>query len=183
MSAHALILWSVVFCIGVPSAWRNPTAAALVLAKIAGWAWHRITGDSLPTQFYLFPDIFVISVIMAKREWCNQQPYRNTFHQLKCVLLERSPADRMVMLAFLACWAIYVAPIHDYYRWYMLWGLTILQFLFASAESLEIFWKERAMSKSVKPIIDRHLVVIRYPKRRAAERALLMSANGGGGDG
>lgn len=168
MSTPALILWSVVFCIGVPSAWRNPTAAALVLAKIAGWGWTRITGDNLPVAFYLFPDIFCLAVIMAKPEWCNRQPYRGIFHQLKCVLLERSPADRAVMMVFFFSWAIYVSPIDDYYRWWMLWGGVILQFLFASAESLEIFWRQRAMSKSVPPIIDRHLVVIPF-KRRGAE--------------
>lgn len=184
MSNPALLMWAIVMGIGVPSALRNPTAAALVLAKIAGWGWYQITGDNLPVQFYALPDIFCLAVIMAKQEWCNQQPYRGTIHQLQCFLLERSPADRAVMLTFLAMWAVYVAPIHDYYRWWLLYGGVILQFLFASAESLEIFWRQRAMLRSVSPIIDRHLVVIPFPtKHRAAERALLTHATGGGGYG
>lgn len=168
MSAPLLVMWLVVFAIGVPSAWRNPTAAALVIAWLAGQAVFYITGDNLPVQFYAFPDVFVLAMIMAKQEYCNRRPYRSVLHQLSCVLLERSPADRAVMLVFPAVWLIYVAPMHDYHRWWLLWSLTILQFLFASAESLEIFWRQRAMSKSVPPIIDRHLVVIPF-KRRDAE--------------
>lgn len=146
MSAHALILWSVVFCIGVPSAWRNPTAAALVLAKIAGWAWHRITGDSLPVSFYVAPDIFVVSVIYAKSRYRPCDRYLNTWHQLKCLVLERSPADRAVLGIFAISWALYVAPLHPYHVWWMLWAGVILQFLFASAESLEAFWRSRSMA-------------------------------------
>jgi hypothetical protein len=162
MNMPALIMWAIVFCIGVPSAWRNPTAAALVLAKIAGWAWHRITGDSLPTEFYPFADIFVMAIIMSKRD---------------C-----SPADKAVLLLFALCWVLYIAPIHDYYRWWALYGVTIIQFLCASAESLEIFWRTR-QSKKYSPIIDLHLMVAVLFPDRAAERALLITANGGGGDG
>jgi hypothetical protein len=162
MSIHALIMWVVVFCIGVPSAWRNPTAAALVLAKIAGWAWNRITGDSLPVEFYPFVDILVMAVIVAKRE---------------C-----SPADKAVLFLFAVCWALYVAPIHDYYRWWALFAVTILQFLCASAESLEIFWRTRQPKKH-SPIIDLHLIVAVLFPHRAAERALLITANGGGESG
>lgn len=191
MQPHALIMWGVVFAIGIPCAWRNPTAAALVIAKIAGWGYYQITADNLPVEFYLFPDIFVLAVIMAKQEHCNRQPYRNGLDRLKCILLERSPADRAVMLAFMACWLLYAAPIHDYYRWWSLWGLTVLQFLFAGAESLEIFWRRRAARVVPTPIIDRHLKVIQFPvQRRDADAvritpepsgALLTAYRGGGG--
>lgn len=167
MSYPQLVMWLVVLCIGIPSAWKNPTAAALVIAWLVGRAVYLITGDNLAIEFYAFPDVFVLAMIMAKREYCNGQPYRSLCHQLACVLLERSPADRAVMLLFPVMWVLYVAPIHDYYRWWALYAATLLQFLFASAESLEIFWRQRAMRKSVPPIIDRHLVAIPFQRRDA----------------
>src|SRR5687767_9264066 len=111
---HSVLLWTIVAVVGVPSAWRNPTAAALVLAKIAGWAWHRVTGDNLPFDFYVCADVFVLAVIFAKVEAYDLRPYRGTWHQLKCILLERSVPDRIVMLIFPLMWALYVAPIDPY---------------------------------------------------------------------
>lgn len=142
MPIPALIMWAVVFAVGVPSAWRNPTAAALVVAKIAGWGIYKITGDNLPVEYYLFPDIFVLAVIFAKQEFCNQRPYRNTWHQLKCVLLERSPADRIVMLLFVLCWFVYIADMHPFHQWWSLWGITIAQFFAAWAESFNSYRRD-----------------------------------------
>lgn len=189
MAFHSLVLWAVVICVGVPSAWRNPTAAALVLAKIAGWGWSKITGNSLPTDFYLFPDLFVMAVIFAKPEYAPCQRYKSVGHQLACFALERSPADRAVMLIFVVSWVLYVSPIHPYFVWWLLWSGVILQFLFASAESLEIYWRGRAVGKSVFPIIDRHLVVIHQRREADAVRktpefsGALLTVNGGGGGG
>lgn len=136
MTLPELILWGVVLVVGVPSAWRNPTAAALVLCFIAAKAIYLITGDSLAVEYYLFPDIMVIAVIMSKLEHCNLAPYRSTLHQLSCLLLERSPADRVVLLIFPICWAIYVADISAFSKWYALWGLSLAQFLAAGVEAL-----------------------------------------------
>lgn len=138
-----IIIWTIVFVVGVPSAWRNPTAAALVISWIFGELAYIFTGDNLPINFYLYPDIFTLAVIMAKPEACNLRPYQSTLHQLKCLLLERSPSDRMVMLIFPLMWTIYVSGLHPYYVWWLLWSLVILQFLFASAESIEKFWRSR----------------------------------------
>lgn len=189
MTFPEIVMIGVVAVVGVP-AYRNPTAAALVVAWVGGQVIYLITGDNLPVQYYPFPDIFVVAVIMAKREYRSCRPYRGTWHQFKCLLLERSPADRAVILAFVVCWIFYVAPIHDFYRWWVLWSLTILQFLFASAESLEMFWRRLAVRKSVTPIIDRHLVVVPFQRREAdAVRTTpdfsgaLLTVNGGGGSG
>lgn len=138
-----IFIWAVVFVIGVPSAWRNPTAAALVISWIFGELVYLFSGNNLPVDFYLYPDILVLAVIMAKPEACNLRPYRNVWHQLSCVLLERSPADRMVMLIFPVMWAFYVSGLDPYYVWWTLYGLVILQFLFASSESVEKFWRSR----------------------------------------
>lgn len=119
MSTPALIMWAVVFAVGVPSAWRNPTAAALVLAKIAGWAIYKITGDNLPVEYYLFPDIFVIAVIMAK--------------------YERSVPDRIVLLIFPIMWCLYLAPLHPFYVWWSLYYLVLAQFFAAGWESFSTY--------------------------------------------
>lgn len=139
MSTPELVLWGVVLVIGVPSAWRNPTSAALVISYLASRAIYIITGDALAVEYYAFPDIFVIAVIMAKREYCNLRPYRNTWYQLKCVLLERSPADRFILLSFPLVWALYVATIDPWYQYWGLYALAILQFLAAGMESSLIY--------------------------------------------
>lgn len=130
---------AVVAVVGIPSAWKNPTAAALVLAWVFSQALYYFTGNGLAIKFYTFPDIVILAVIFAKPEYCNQGMYRSTLHQLWCVVAERSPSDRMVMLIFPIIWWAYVADISAYACWWILWGATVLQFLFASTESIEKF--------------------------------------------
>lgn len=142
MTVPEVVMFSVVFAVGVPSAWRNPTAAALVIAWIAGRVIYLVTGDIMPLAYYPFLDVFVIAVVMAKKEYRNQQPYRGFWHQLACILLERSPADRVILLIFAAQWCFYLAPLHQYYVWWSLWTLTIAQFLAAGLESFSIYRRD-----------------------------------------
>jgi hypothetical protein len=151
MSTPALIMWAVVLLVGVPSAWRNPTAAALVLCWIFGEVVFVLTGNSLPVKYYAYPDIFVIAVIFAKGAYQCQYPYRSLWHQLECIVLERSPADRVVMLIFPVMWALYISALHPYYLWYALWGLTIVQFL---AAGWEAFSSNRRAPKAVSDAPD-----------------------------
>lgn len=144
MSLPHLIMWAVVVCVGLPAAFRNPTALALTLSWLAGETTWLITGNSFPLSVYFMADIAVVAVIMAKPEACNSQPYQNTVHQLKCLLLERSVADRVVMLIFPIMWCIYTVPIHPYYAWFALWLLTIAQFLAAGVEAFLKFRRARA---------------------------------------
>jgi hypothetical protein len=185
MSWPHLLMWAVVFGVGVPSAWRNPTSAALVVSWLAGEAYWLITGDNLPTGFYLFPDIFVLAVIFAKMEPCDYEPYEGAWHQFKCLLLDRSLADRVVMLIFPVMWAIYVAPVHPYYAWYMLWALVIIQFI---AAGIEGFVKlSRGRKRKETPIIDFHMFVasnvIPFPARGADAADIHLLAASGGGSG
>lgn len=143
MSLPAIVMWAVVALIGIPSAWKNPTAAALVISWIVGEVVFLATGNNLPVELYLYPDIFVIAVIFCKREWQACDDYGSTWHQFLCLTIERSPADRCVLFFFPIMWAVYVAPIDAYSQWWILWSAVILQFLFASAESLEMFWRAR----------------------------------------
>jgi hypothetical protein len=130
-----LVMWATVLFVGIPSAWRNPTAAALVMAWFAGQAFYLVTGNNLPTEFYPFTDIFVLAVIFSKPEICNLAPYRSVPHQMICIVLERSHADRIVMLIFPLMWLAYAADIGEFSRWYALWGLCLVQFAAAGIEA------------------------------------------------
>jgi hypothetical protein len=132
-------MWTVVAVAGLFASWLNPTAAALVISWLAGTVVYWITGNNLPIEFYLYPDIFVIAVIFAKREGCNLRPYRSTWHQLACVLLERSPMDRVVMLVFPVMWVIYGLSIPVYNKWYCLWALVLVQFAAAIYEAFVVY--------------------------------------------
>jgi hypothetical protein len=136
MTIPELVMWATVLFVGIPSAWRNPTAAALVMAWFAGQAFYLVTGNNLPVELYLMPDILVLAVIFSKPEACDLRPYRGTLHQLRCMVLERSPADRVILAIFVVMWAIYPAAIHPFYKWYLLLALCITQFLAAGIEAL-----------------------------------------------
>lgn len=146
---HAL-MWAVIVLVGVPSAWRNPTSAALVLCWIAGETVFVLTGDSLPIQAYLYFDIAVIAVVFAKRRYQPCDRYRSAWHQIACLWLERSPADRIILCSYPAVWYLYVADIHPYFQWHWLWGIAILQLLVAGAEYHPLFL-HRSKAVSAKP--------------------------------
>jgi len=143
MQPQEIILAAVVLLIGVPSARRNPTAAALVGAWFVTKVIYLVTGDSLPVQFFVFPDIGVITIILCKPEYQPCEEYRSIWHQLWCILAERSPSDRVVMLIFPIEWGIYVSTLGAVSVWWLLWGLSILQFLAAGAEPLAEYLHRR----------------------------------------
>ena len=142
MTPQELVLLAVVAVVGIPSAWRNPTAAALVLAWIVSKIIYLTTGNGLAVEYYLIPDIAVIATIFCKQEHCNLAPYGGDWHQLKCIFLERSPQDRVVLAIFPAMWVLYVAPLHPFYVWHGLWLGAIVQFLAAGAESVSLYRRE-----------------------------------------
>jgi len=117
MTAPEIIIWAVVLGVGVPSAWRNPTAAALVIAWVMGQAIYLVTGDNLPVEMYLFPDLFVIAIIASKAR--------------------RSNADWIVLGLFPVMWIAYpFAASQPFYVWWLLWALCLAQFLVVGAETL-----------------------------------------------
>lgn len=144
MALPEIIILLVVLAVGIPSSWRNPTAGALVLAWVAGRVAYIVTGDSLPVEFYLYPDIFVLGVIMAKREAYSCPPDGNTEQHLRSVLLCRTRQDRIIMLIFPLMWLLYYVDIHPFYKWYALWALAIAQFLAAGWEAVVINRRARA---------------------------------------
>lgn len=147
MSTPAIIMWCVVLGVGLPSAWRNPTAGALVLCWIVVEGIYLLTGNNLAVEYYIYPDIAVLAVIACKPPYRRWQP-RGTWERLQGIILDRSPADRVVMLIFPAMWTIYLAPIHPFYAWWGLWALAIVQFLAAALESLSKFRRAKAAMHS-----------------------------------
>lgn len=144
MTLPEIIIWATVIVVGVPSAWRNPTAAALVMAWIAGQAIYMVTGDNLPTEFYVFPDLFVIAVVASKAM--------------------RTNADWVVLAIFPICWVLYVADISAFHKWYALWALTLAQFLVMGAETLSRFLRDADAMNHPPDIPGALLVVCRESK-------------------
>lgn len=126
---------AVVAVVGIPSAWRNPTAAALVLCWIVSQSIYIFTGNGLAVEYYTYPDAFVVAVIFTKAEYCNLDP-QSMLEEIKCILLERSPADRFILCTYPVCWYFYVAEIPPFYTYWALWLLAVAQFLAAGFESL-----------------------------------------------
>lgn len=151
MSLPHMILWAVVLAVAAPASFRNPTAGALALCYMISECIYLLTGKGLAVDYYIFPDTFVLAVIFAKPAACSFQPYRSTFHQFKCIVLERSTQDRIVMLAFPAMWAIYISDLHPFYQWWGLWALSIVQFLAAGWEGFSKIYRSRAVSETLDP--------------------------------
>jgi uncharacterized membrane protein len=116
MSTPQIILWTIALGVGVPSAWKNPTAGALVLAFI-------VSQFGLPHAFYAYPDAFTIFVIFMKKEWLRAET---------CPL-----ADRFILASIPASWLVYIleGQILHFYWWYALWFIALAQFLAAGAEA------------------------------------------------
>lgn len=152
MSTTELGMWAVALAIGVPSAWRNPTAAALVLSFVFSNLVYVFTGNGLAVEAYLFPDIAVIAIIFCKKNHRDYPLQGGDWHQLKCLWLERSPADRIVLSIFPLMWIGYVADVDPYYKYWALYWLAIIQFLAAGVEGfLKLTRRARAASETLAP--------------------------------
>ncbi len=151
MSTPHLLMWAIVLVVGVPSAWRNPTAAALVLCWVVSEGIYALTGNGLAVEYFAYPDIFVIAIIFAKPECRDLSPYASTWHQMKCVLLERSPSDGFILLSYPVVWTLYVAGLHPYYQYWALYLISVAQFLAAGWESLSKHLRRHAEAREHPP--------------------------------
>lgn len=123
-------MWLAVIAAGGFSAFRNPTAAALVLAWMANTAVSVRTDDPLPLWFYPYSDIAAIAIIT-----CNGD-----------CLDDLTLADRTVLIFYPVCWLFYVSGIHDYYLYWALWAITLTQFLAVGWEAIPSIRRTRAVS-------------------------------------
>lgn len=125
-----------VVVVGLPSAWRNPTALALVLSWAFGYVIYLATGDAPELKYYVMADIAVLVIIICKPLQFHG-PYENWRHQLQCFFLERSIWDRAVVLIFPLVWVFYVVNISEFARYWALYGLYGAQLLASSGEALQ----------------------------------------------
>lgn len=134
-------MYMVVAGLGIPAAFRNVTASALVIAWLVGEFIVLLTETSLPLSFYFMADIAVISVIYAKAtKRAGNKTYPTIWKQLYCFVTDLTPWDRWVVAIFaLGMWPLYLLAIDPWWKWMGLWGLAILQFLFACAEAIASF--------------------------------------------
>lgn len=119
----------------------NPTAAMLVIAWLAGEVLALITGDDLNLSSYFMTDVAVIALIYAKTiRHVGMKIYPSMRQQLWCMVMDLTVWDRWIVgLYLLGAWPVYVLEMHSYYKWWLLYAVVILQFLFASAEAAQSF--------------------------------------------
>jgi hypothetical protein len=139
MSNARLALWVIALAVGffaVAVARRpNPTALALLLAFAASQV-------GLPHDLYACPDALTIAFIMMKSQRCYLEG-DGWWHEIKCLVLERSPADAFILLSFPLAWGIYVSDLHHFYWWWSLTIIAVAQFIAAGSEPLLQLLRDR----------------------------------------
>jgi hypothetical protein len=139
MSWPHILIYVVVIGIGLPSAVRNPVAAALVGNWAIGEFSWMVSGDNLPLTIYFMADIAVIAVVCMKatlREGCRTYP--TIREQIKCFGRAVSLWDRWLVASYiLVAWPIYVLTISPWLKWWCLYWLIVAQFLMAGGEAVQ----------------------------------------------
>lgn len=169
MSWQAIVMYGVVVGIGIPAAFRNVTALAMVIAWLTVELVYQITGDSLPLRYSFAADIAVICAIYAKAiKRAGTKTYSSQMEQLRCMVTDLTLADRWIVAIFIfGTWPMYILQLDPWWQWMSLWALTIGQFLLAGSEAIAGFRTGRHKTMTHTPIIDRHLKIIPFPVRAA----------------
>lgn len=141
-------MFAVVVFVGFPAAWYNITAAALAgsyLIMQGAWA----AGIVFDYGMMFMVDVAVVALICCKTiASCPQEDYRNIWHQLKCCWSYHTTADRIILALFVvAVWPAYVLRMPELTRWWLLFGLALIQLLIAAAESFNL-WRRAKSSRS-----------------------------------
>lgn len=142
MSIPELILTTVVLVVGLPAAWKNPTAGALVLCWVFAETLYLFTGNGMSVQYYLFPDLFVIAVIFSKPAVYCINHTEHIWDLIKCAILELSVPDRIVLAMFPILWLVYTSDVSPYHQYWLMWWLSIAQFIAAGFEGfIKLFFR------------------------------------------
>lgn len=116
---------------------RNATALALV----ATWLFSRIvwflTGEWLPLQAMFVEDMVVIGAMFTKEDWYSC-PYKNGWHQLACLWLERTPWDKAILAIFPVAWLLYTPVLEPTLQFWVLWSLSLGQLILAGLEGFHL---------------------------------------------
>lgn len=168
-------MWGVVGCVGLLSR-RNLTAFALALSWLVGQAYYLQTGDNLATSEYFMADVAVITFIYAKTIWrVGPKTYPSAWLHLKGFFLDLTLPDRLIVAIFaLGSWPTYVIELHPFYKYWLLYWLTVSQFLIAGGEALFSWHRAR----KAQPREVRTADIIPFIPRFGAEPTQL---SGGGG--
>lgn len=145
MSWPHIAIYAVAGCIGLPAMFRNPTAAGLVLSWMLGEVTWMMTGNNLPLSVYFMADVAVITIIYAKMIWrVGPKTYPSAWLHFKCFILDLTVCDRIIVGIFLlGAWPAYVIELDPYYKWWLLYWLTVAQFVLAGAEALSSWLRRR----------------------------------------
>ena len=137
MSWQAIVMYAVVAGVGIPAAFRNVTALAMVIAWLSVELVYQLTGDSLPLKFSFMADVMVITAIFAKMVIkCGPKNYPSMRGMLRCFITDLTCSDRGILAIFLlGAWPLYVLNVDPWWKWMGLWALVIIQFLLAGAEA------------------------------------------------
>jgi hypothetical protein len=130
-------MYAVVAGVGIPAAFRNITALAMVIAWLFVELVYQLTGDSLPLKFSFMADVMVITAIFAKMVIkCGPKYYPSARDMLRCFITDLTFSDRGILAIFLlGAWPLYVLNVDPWWKWMGLWALVIIQFLLAGAEA------------------------------------------------
>jgi hypothetical protein len=124
---------AVVLLVAGTAAWRNITAAALVMIYLIVQAAYLSSGVLTSVEL-LALDMVVIAFIYMKAPYRPCFPYRSLAHQFACLWLERSPCDRFIMILFPAAWYFYFVDVSASAQWWALYWTSLAQFLAAGFE-------------------------------------------------
>jgi hypothetical protein len=139
MSWPHVLIYVVVIGIGLPSAVRNPVAAALVGNWAIGEFSWMVSGDNLPLTIYFMADVAVIAVICAKATWREGcRTYPSFREQIRCFGRALTLWDRWLVASYIfVAWPIYVLTIDPWHKWWVLYWLVVAQFLMAGGEAVQ----------------------------------------------
>jgi hypothetical protein len=138
----------------------------------------------LPLKYFTIPDIVTVCIIFGKPRYRPCETYwdLSIWAQFKCILAERSPADRFILLSIPMAWIIY-SPVLSHDQWWSLWWIAIAQFLAAGWESFYGFRSNYRIIREHLGDIDSFFLRVfsPVPQLRAADCA--PHTTGGGDDG
>jgi len=147
-----LILWCAA-ALGIMFAVKNPTSGALAVNWLIGEIVWMVTGNNLPLGVYFCADVGVLAVICSKavvREGCRTYPTLK--EQIHCFRGSLTLWDKLVAGGYiLAAWPLYVITLDAYYKWWVLYAVLLLQYIFSGGEIVFNLLGDRRVSMSKPP--------------------------------
>lgn len=126
-------------------AWRwNATSAALAFSYFASQGWWLIAGTCDVGVLFMI-DVATVALVFCKATArCPDAEFASARHQLRCMAAALTRADRVVLGLFPLIWLAYVLRIDEFARWWILYGLAMLQFAAAGWGALSEWRRCRA---------------------------------------